>query len=284
MTNSGLIFLDKPEGLTSRRADNILMRKFATKRVGHLGTLDPFASGLLIVGVGEGTKLLAVLEESCKSYRAELQLGCATDTGDCEGQVSANCPVPDLDPEYLKAVLKGFVGDSYQLPPKYSAIKVQGRPLYKYARAGETVEVKERKIKILEMEFIEYQSSTHLLSFSVICSKGTYIRTLGEDIARQLGTCGHLVALRRTGIDQLTLDCPAVSDIENPKLVSLIEAADLLGIPKIMVSGPFNGEARKLDCSSKIVLGCSTDNQPIALYEQREAGIYYVKRGFHGAD
>mgnify|MGYP000124359798 CR=1 FL=1 len=154
MEKNGLIFIDKQVGMTSRDVDFQIMKIFGTKKVGHLGTLDPFASGLLVVGVNEGTKLLSAFEESEKTYEAELILGKKTNTGDLTGEVVEEKDVPEIDDRLINVTLKTFLGKSTQTPPMYSAIKVNGKKLYEYARKGQTIEIKPREIEIYSIELL----------------------------------------------------------------------------------------------------------------------------------
>ena len=203
MEKNGLIFIDKQVGMTSRDVDFQIMKIFGTKKVGHLGTLDPFASGLLVVGVNEGTKLLSAFEESEKTYEAELILGKKTNTGDLTGEVVEEKDVPEIDDRLINVTLKTFLGKSTQTPPMYSAIKVNGRPLYSYARNNETVDVADREIEIRQIALLKYYKEEKKIHFFVTVSKGTYIRTLGEDIAEKLGTVGYLKNLRRLAVNNI---------------------------------------------------------------------------------
>ena len=192
----GIVLLDKPEGMTSNQACQQIKGLFRARKVGHTGSLDPFATGLLPVCMGEATKVSGYLLDADKRYQARLKLGQATQTGDTEGEVVNEAEVPELEENQIRTVLEGFLGAQKQVPPMYSALKHKGKPLYEYARAGEEVERPARPVTIHSLELDEWTESE--ISFSVHCSKGTYVRTLAEDIAKKLGTVGHLVALRRT--------------------------------------------------------------------------------------
>ena len=191
----GVVLVDKPAGMTSQQVVSFVKRVLRARKAGHTGTLDPFATGLLPVCVGEATKASAFLLEADKRYRATLQLGAQTDTADLTGTVVDQKPVPALDEAQVHSALAQFVGEIEQLPPRYSALKKNGRPLYEYARAGIEVEIQPRRVQIHRLTLVALE--TDRLTFEVTCSKGTYVRTLGEDIARALGTVGHLSALRR---------------------------------------------------------------------------------------
>jgi tRNA pseudouridine55 synthase len=194
----GLILLDKPLGLTSNRALQIVRRLYRAEKAGHTGSLDPLATGVLPLCFGEATKVAGYLLDADKRYVATLALGSRTDTGDREGQIVASSPVPLLDAARIETALAGFRGDTTQIPPMYSALKRDGEALYDIARRGEVVEREPRPVRISSLTLIGW-SADHI-EFDVRCSKGTYVRTLGEDIAVALGTVGHLSALRRTDV------------------------------------------------------------------------------------
>lgn len=191
----GVVLLDKPEGLSSNQALQTVRRLFDARKAGHTGSLDPFATGMLPLCLGEATKTAGFMLDADKAYRARMQLGQATETGDTEGRMIRELPLPRLAEAELREVLHSFIGEIEQLPPMYSALKHQGQPLYRLARAGKTVEREPRRVNIRDIELLEVDGAT--VSFEVHCSKGTYIRTLAEDIGATLGTCAHLVALRR---------------------------------------------------------------------------------------
>jgi tRNA pseudouridine55 synthase len=198
----GVLLFDKPLELSSNAALQKVRRLFQAEKAGHTGTLDPLASGLLPICFGEATKFSMGLLDADKSYRTILRLGQTTTTGDAEGEVIETRPV-DVNIEQVHKVLKSFCGAIKQLPPMHSAIKHQGKPLYEYIRKGETVERALRDVFIHELHLVRFEESE--LEFIVRCSKGTYVRTLGEDIGKALGCGGHLIALRRTAIAQFEL-------------------------------------------------------------------------------
>ena len=198
----GVLLLDKPVGLTSNHALVAAKRLFNAEKAGHTGTLDPFATGLLPLCFGEATKFAQDLLDADKTYEATVQLGVTTTTGDTEGEVIETKPV-DVSGAQLDAVLATFRGPIKQVPPMHSALKRDGKPLYEYAREGITLEREARDVTIYALELIEFLPSQ--LKLRVTCSKGTYIRVIGEDIGAALGCGAHLTALRRTGIDTLDL-------------------------------------------------------------------------------
>jgi len=197
---SGVVLLDKPPTLTSNAAVQQVRRMFDRAKAGHTGTLDPLASGLLPICLGEATKFSHPLLESSKTYRASLRLGWRSSTGDAEGELSAGVP-PDFDDARLHLAVKALTGEIDQLPPMYSAVKVNGRPLYSLARKGISVERATRRVHILEFEAT--RQSTETLEISVRCSKGTYIRTLAEDLGDRLGCGAYLTGLRRMAIGSI---------------------------------------------------------------------------------
>jgi len=200
---NGVLLLDKPIGVTSNRALQTARRLMNAEKAGHTGTLDPMATGLLPVMLGEATKFSADLLEADKSYRATLQLGVTTTTGDAEGAVIERRPV-QVDPGALEQALAQFTGAVEQVPPMHSALKRDGRPLYELARAGLDVERAPRAVRIHRLALSEQSGDRVVLD--VDCSKGTYVRVLAEDIGRALGCGAHLSALRRTRVGPLRLD------------------------------------------------------------------------------
>jgi tRNA pseudouridine55 synthase len=206
---SGVLLLDKPTGMSSNAALQKARWLFNAEKAGHTGTLDPMATGLLPLCFGEATKFAGELLDADKSYRAAVRLGVTTDTADAEGRVLETRPVA-VTPDQLADVLARFIGDIEQVPPMYSALKRDGKPLYEYARAGIELERAARRVTIADLRLLSFAGDT--LEIEVDCSKGTYVRTLAADIGEALGCGAHLTALRRTRIgglnvgDALTLD------------------------------------------------------------------------------
>ncbi|WP_244825402.1 tRNA pseudouridine(55) synthase TruB [Caballeronia sp. TF1N1] len=199
----GVLLLDKPLGLSSNDALIKAKRLFLAKKAGHTGTLDPLATGLLPLCFGEATKFSQDLLEADKTYEATMRLGMRTTTGDAEGEAIDERAVT-CDEAAVRDAMTRFLGEIVQIPPMYSALKRDGKPLYEYARAGQTVEREGRNVTIHALEMIA--CALPLVTFRVTCSKGTYVRTLAEDIGETLGCGAHLTALRRTGVGALTLD------------------------------------------------------------------------------
>lgn len=222
----GVLLLDKPLGMSSTAAGQRVRRLLRIDKVGHVGSLDPLASGMLPLCLGEATKLAGEILEGDKVYRFTVSLGAATSTGDREGEIIETQPVPTLDAAQVERVLKTFVGESLQVPPMYSAIKQDGQPLYRLARAGKTVERQPRPIRIERLELVA-QPEPHTLDCRVTCGKGTYVRVLAEDIARQLGTVGHVSLLRRE----------RVAPFEPAQMVDLatVEECARQGVPLTLV-------------------------------------------------
>jgi len=202
-TVSGVLLIDKPVGPSSNAVLQRTKRLLGATRAGHTGTLDPLASGLLVIGLGEATKFSGAMLDADKTYRAWVKLGERTATGDAEGPVLARSDVKVARDE-LFAILDRFRGEIEQLPPMYSAIKHLGRPLYAYARSGEPVPRSPRRIVIRRLELEEFEGNTAVLF--VKCSKGTYIRALAEDIGEALGCGAHLAALERNAVGPFRLD------------------------------------------------------------------------------
>jgi tRNA pseudouridine55 synthase len=193
--NNGVLLVDKPAGPTSHDVVGSIRKLFSQRRVGHAGTLDPFATGLLVVLIGSGTKLSSLLIDHDKQYRAEVSWGSRTDTGDHTGQVVQESDIPVPPEGEIREAMAGFLGQSMQKPPMYSAKKVDGKRLFKRARKGQVVERDPVEIRIDRIELIEILDQG--FTFEVKCAKGTYVRVLAEDLAATLGGCAHLSGLRR---------------------------------------------------------------------------------------
>jgi len=195
----GVLLLDKPVGLSSNSALQRVRRLLGADKAGHVGSLDPLATGMLPICLGEATKVAGEILSGRKRYRFTIGLGARTATGDAEGAIVETAPVPALEPLPLDSILQRFRGPQEQVPPMYSAIKSGGQPLYKLARSGVEVPRAPRRIEIFELSVRARLPSS--LELEALCSKGTYIRSLAEDIARALGTCGHVTALRRLYVE-----------------------------------------------------------------------------------
>ncbi len=211
---SGVLLLDKPKGCSSNHALQRVKRLFGAAKAGHTGSLDPLATGMLPVCFGEATKISAFLLEADKRYHLKCQLGVSTTTGDAEGDVLDTQDVSGITEAAIKAVLPEFIGEIEQVPPMYSALKHNGERLYKLARQGIEVERKSRRVTIYDIEFLSFEQDDQqraILELEVSCSKGTYVRTLVEDIAKKLNCGAHITALRRLSVgpyagDMLSID------------------------------------------------------------------------------
>jgi len=227
----GILLIDKMEGDTSFDAVRKVRRVLKVKKAGHAGTLDPFATGLLIVLLGQGTKLSSYLMSAEKNYRATMRLGIETDTLDPTGRIVQTKPVTGLDAETIRATALGFVGEIEQVPPIYSAIKHKGRRAYELARKGISVELEKRKVKILSLEIVSIELPD--VTMEVTCSSGTYIRSLAADLGTKLGTGAHLKALRRLwsgpfgikdAVNLKTIGSKALEDILQGNIIPLRDA------------------------------------------------------------
>jgi len=226
-TVNGILLLDKPLNLSSNTALQIVKRLFNAKKAGHTGSLDPLATGLLPICFGEATKFSQYLLDADKTYLVKAQLGIRTKTGDAEGEIISTRGVSDFNIDAIKHALNLFLGASEQVPPMYSALKFQGQPLYKLARQNIEVERAKRKIFISRIELIDYKNN--IIEFSVDCSKGTYIRTLVDDLGEQLACGAHVIYLRRTAVgrfDSSKMSTP--EEIKNLAEINLDELDKLL--------------------------------------------------------
>lgn len=203
-TPEGILLVDKPQGITSHDVVSRMRKLFRIKKVGHAGTLDPMATGLLLIMIGKATKVSQYLMSNDKEYTGTAHLGIETDSQDAEGAVVTEKPVPELTKDEVLAQMKSFMGDQYQTPPMYSAKKVNGQALYKLARQGKSIEREARVIHISKYEMTGFELPR--LSFLVGCGKGTYIRTLAHDLGDKLGCGAHLCELRRTAVGKFRIE------------------------------------------------------------------------------
>jgi tRNA pseudouridine55 synthase len=240
LNDSGYISVIKPKGWSSNQLLSKLKWLFQIKKAGHGGTLDPFATGIVPVFFGESTKFSNRILESNKEYIAELKLGFESSTGDTEGEITKDSSFDKKSlPHNLKNILNEFIGVQKQTPPKYSALKYNGKPYYEYARAGIEIPLKKREIEIFSIDLVNFTNQQ--ITFQVSCSKGTYIRTLGEDIAKKIGTKGYLTNLERIRVGTIKkIDSFSVEQIEElsiddrKKLLKPIY--ELLELPKIQLN------------------------------------------------
>ena len=225
--SNGIIVVDKPMHMTSAGVVSAVKKTLKARKVGHAGTLDPFAEGVLICCVNQATRLAGFLLHGTKKYVAELKLGIETDTQDLTGTVISTAEVADYSQQTIQSAIESFKGPIEQIPPVYSALKHNGVPLYKLARRGRPVQKPPRQVKIFDIRVIDVELPC--IRFEVSCSAGTYIRTLGADIGRKLGCGGHLSALKRTASSGFTLD-------QAIQLTALGESARTGKLSSIMIS------------------------------------------------
>lgn len=214
-----ILAFDKPYRWTSfdvvGKVRWILCRKLGVKKlkVGHTGTLDPLATGVVVVCTGKKTKLIDELQQHTKEYVATLQLGATTASFDLEKEIDATYPTEHINRELIESIIPRFVGEIWQVPPVYSAVKVDGKRAYDYARKGKEVELQPKLLVIDEIEIVEYNQELQQLTLRIVCSKGTYIRALARDIGQALESGAHLIALRRTRVGEIKVeDCWSVED------------------------------------------------------------------------
>ncbi len=275
----GIILIDKEIGMTSRQVDNAIGRLFHTHHVGHLGTLDPFASGLLVVCLNKGGKFLPYLEGGRKTYRATLRLGTSTSTGDPTGQITETLPVKTYEKSEIEGVLVSFLGRSVQIPPMTSAIKIDGTALYKLAHKGEEIERKGREIEVHSISLDSYGGDE--VSFTCGVSSGTYVRVLGEDIAKKLGTIGHLTSLRRTSVGKMDVkDAHKLEEVDEGKI---IDPSGFVELPRQELNEQgykmaLNGMKLRFNRGEERLL-VIYQGKAIAIYERMEEGRYKSIRG-----
>lgn len=270
---NGVLLINKPEGWTSRDVVNKVSKIYQEKKVGHTGTLDPLATGVLIICLGKYTKLVEALINKEKEYVAVMRLGIKTDTKDITGKVIEEKEV-SLSDEEIKQSFLCFPREYEQTVPLYSAVKINGKKLYEYAREGQSVELPKRKVVIEELEFLKREGD--LVTFRAVVSKGTYIRSLIEDLASSLNTVATMKKLTRTcqGIYSLE-NCQNIEDITAQ--TPLLKLEDLFSYPKVEVDEETlkrvkNGNKISLECSNPKIL-ISYQGQAIALY-QKEGNVY----------
>ena len=288
---NGFLLIDKESDYTSRDVCNIIAKIYDAKKVGHAGTLDPFATGLLIVGLNNATKALTYIEGQYKTYEATLLLGQRTSSGDHTDEIIEEKPVPSLTDQIINSVFSSLVGESEQTVPITSAVHVNGRKLYQYAHLNQEVELPKRTVDIKELKLISFDKDS--IRFETTVSKGTYIRVLGETIAEKLGTVGHLSSLRRTKI--LGLDVKDASTIKNLNEKSVIPMYDILSQFVSIKVLENEEELKKARHGGKLSLKlfpeqldtfcvCDKNKHTIAIYKYSELGYYECARGIDNED
>ena len=279
-----IIIIDKPLGITSQGVVSRVKKIFNVKKVGHTGTLDPLATGVLPILMGDATKLSKYLIEHDKIYVAKLKLGERTTTSDSEGEVveKENIDISKYSQEEIENVLNSFLGESTQRPSMYSAIKVNGKKLYEYARKGEEVEVPERTIFIKNIKLLNIIKEENIVEFEAEVSKGTYIRTLCEDIAKKLNTIGYMASLRRVKVndfeikDAVTLEC-LEENKSNEEFLNkcLLKTEDIFNLPKVVLNKRkeelfLNGVKLTFDLNDGIYNIYSNENKYIGIGEVKD--------------
>ena len=276
---NGILLVNKPQDITSFKLVEKVRRMLGSEKAGHTGTLDPMASGLMMLTIGKATKILPYIVSHTKEYEAVIRLGYSTDTLDITGTVTAEKEIVPFGEVELREVLNGFLGRSSQLPPMYSAKKVNGRKLYEYARKNEEIERKPAEIEIYEIELISMDNDE--IRFRTLCSAGTYVRTLCQDIAHKLDNEGCMAELIRTKIDRYSVkDSYSLEDIEegNYELLDCYDVLDDYHYVEVEdLSDVLNGKPLKLDCSEEIVF--ITHNRQIIAAYRKDGDIYRCRRG-----
>ena len=283
---SGVLAVDKPDGMTSHDVVAAVRAATGERRVGHAGTLDPLATGLLLVLVGPATRLERYLSGHDKRYEARIAFGTATDTLDADGTVTSTADVPDglFEPECAKAILAGFIGPQLQAPPVYSAIKIDGVPSHRRARAGEERALAERDIVVYEARLVVVDPVARTWDVAFHVSKGTYVRSLARDIGLAAGTVGHLAALRRTAIgscdvtEALTLDEVSALGRSGELATRFVDPAELLGMPILSVSPRQIADGRPIDSphadpAADAAFALADDDRLYAVYRMRDTAL-----------
>ena len=243
MKINGWLFVDKPEGISSRKVVDLISKSLSIKKVGHAGTLDPMASGLLPIAIGEATKSIAVIQQLKKRYKFSVKWGEKTSTDDKTGSIISSTSVrPNL--QDINNNTKKFTGKIKQIPPNFSAIKVNGKRAYMLARNNEDFLLNERTVFVESFKIIEYIDKDHC-SFECVCSKGTYIRSLGRDLGEVMNCFGHLYKLRRTHIGNFSTKCAILLDLSEKLIHSSAILKNILPIEKVLESLPFINLTKK---------------------------------------
>lgn len=283
---SGFLLIDKDASLTSQAVDREVKHRLAEKKVGHLGTLDPFATGLLIIGVGDATKLFPLLEEGKKTYLATLKLGSITDTLDPTGKILEEKEIIPFDRKKVEEVFRSFLGKQKQIPPKFSAVHINGKRAYQLAIKDLPVEIREKDIEIYDLSLISLSENT--ITFRATVSKGTYIRSLGRDIASRLSNLGYLISLRREKVGDF--DVKDAIKLDNIKDDSLISFEKMTGFPDIEILDPEtlrkarNGNPMKLSDTRSPYVFLTFQDRVVALYRKEKENSYKCYKGFQHAD
>lgn len=281
----GLILIDKKEGVTSYDAVMLTKRIFHTRKVGHCGTLDPFASGLLIIGINQATKVMTFLEHDYKEYIATIKFGKSTDTYDITGKVISESKISNFTKEQVESVLQEFVGEITQIPPIYSSIHIDGKKAYEYARNNQEVELPSRQVTIHDIKLLEIDEES--IKIYVKCSRGTYIRSLGVDIAKKLNNDGCLSTLRRISIGGISVDnANSYEQLENQQ-VTLIDIKDALRYKKLYINDVrilkrvYNGQNIILKQETEDDIIIVDNDNAVAIYKRDKEVFFKCVRGLY---
>lgn len=263
---SGFVVVDKPEGITSHDVVAKIRRALNTKKVGHAGTLDPMATGVLVLGINDGTKFLNFITDGKKRYRGTIRLGASTITDDREGEIIATSPTEQINDEEIRSQLKKFLGPILQRPSSVSAIKIDGVRSYDRVRRGESIELPAREVEIFSLNIVSINRNAHLdIEIDVTCSAGTYIRAIARDLGTALGVGGHLITLRRTEVSPFTLS--DISTMDSPQIRPLAESLagvmpsrlvdsneiSELRFGRFLSRSPFDGPGIAIDSNNQVV-------------------------------
>ena len=268
---NGILIIDKPKDYTSRDIVNIISKKLNTKKVGHTGTLDPIATGVLVICIGKALKLTELLTSTYKEYIATLKLGIETDTLDITGNITNKKEIPNLNEEDIIKVLNKFKGKIKQEVPKYSAVKVNGKKLYEYARLGIEIELPIREVEIKNIELINYKNDE--ITFKCLVSKGTYIRSLIRDIGHELNNYATMTELKRTKQGNFNIEeAYTLEDINNNNY-KLLNPIEVISMPKIKVNEQLafkikNGQVLDKFFNEDKVMIIDKNNNLLAIYKQ----------------
>ena len=273
----GNLLVDKPKGITSHDVVDRVRKTFDTKKVGHAGTLDPMATGLLVVAVGSATRFLQYLSLEPKIYEGEITFGVSTTTQDAEGEVVSQCDASSLTESAIENAVLQFVGEIEQVPPMHSAVQVEGKRLYEMARKGETVERKSRTVQV--QEFCVSLQSLNKATFRVVCSGGTYVRTLAADIGDALGVGAHLSALRRIAAGAFAVeDAVSPDDVSESHLVPLERALlpmPILAIEETDVERARHGKLLSLSADPESIAGLLGPDGFVGIARRTPEGLWH---------
>ncbi|WP_442930562.1 tRNA pseudouridine(55) synthase TruB [Mycobacterium sp. NBC_00419] len=281
MPEPGIVVVDKPAGITSHDVVGRCRRIFGTRKVGHAGTLDPMATGVLVIGIERATKILGLLTATSKSYTATIRLGRSTTTDDAEGEVLQDIPAGHITDDQIEAGIADLRGDILQRPSSVSAIKIGGVRAYQLAREGQEVELAQRQVRIDRFEVLDIRRTAEAVDIDVEvdCSSGTYIRALARDLGAALGVGGHLTALRRTRVGGYGLDHARTLEVlaEAPLLSYTLDEACLLAFPRRDITAEQAGDAshgRTLPAAGidGVYAATDPDGRVIALLQDKTAG------------